>query len=86
MRLRCPECRTRRTDPALMALHRLHCIRPLCHCEGVPFAGGLAAHRPGTLGCDLHPLAPLTRAERRGESPEMLAYIAARMPGPDVPF
>jgi hypothetical protein len=84
--MRCPECRTRRVDPALMVLHRLHCTRPLCHCEGVPFEGGLAAHRPGARGCDSHPLAPLTRAERRGESPAWLAYIAARMPGPDVPF
>ena len=58
-----------------MVLHRLHCKRPLCHCEGVPFAGGLAAHRPGTLGCDHHPFAGLHRAERRGEAPEILADI-----------
>lgn len=69
-----------------MALHRLQCQRPLCTCEGVPFENGLAAHRPGTLGCDLHPLAPLTRAERRGEAPEVLARIARHLPGPDVPF
>ena len=73
-----------------MALHRLHCKRPLCNCEGVPFSGGLAHHRPGTLGCDHHPFAGLTRAERRGEAPEILADIERRLraslPGPDVPF
>lgn len=90
MILRCPECRTRRVDGALMALHRLHCIRPLCHCEGVPFERGLGAHRPGTRGCESHPLAGLQRAERRGEAPEVLEdierLIRARMPDPSIPF
>lgn len=89
-RLRCPECRTRRTDPHAMALHRLKCMRPLCTCEGVPFEHGLAAHRPGTQGCDQHPFAGLHRAERHGASPAELADIERRiramLPGPDVPF
>lgn len=90
MTLRCPECRTRRVDPHLMALHRLTCVRPLCSCEGVPFVRGLGSHRPGTYGCDHHPFAGLHRAERRGESPAELARIEATirasLPGPDVPF
>lgn len=89
-RLRCPQCRTRRTSGHAMALHRLKCIRPLCTCEGVPFEGGLAAHRPGTVGCDQHPMAGLHRAERYGATPEQLQEIErellARRPGPDVPF
>lgn len=74
-----------------MALHRIACgPRPLCHCEGVPFSGGLAAHRPGTRGCDLHPMAGLDRAARHGataaELVEIEARIRAGLPGPDVPF
>lgn len=73
-----------------MTLHRLKCVRPLCHCEGVPFAGGLAAHRPGTVGCDHHPFAGLHRAQRYGASDAELADIERRiretLPGGDVPF
>ena len=76
-----------------MALHRLKCVRPTCNCEGVPFAGGLAKHRPGTVGCDHHPFAGLHRAERHGASPAELVEIERRLrehiaglPGPDVPF
>jgi hypothetical protein len=89
-RLRCPECRTRRTDPRAMALHVAQCMRPLCTCEGVPFQNGLAHHRKGTRGCTHHPLAGLDRAERHGASPAELAdierRIRAELPGPDCPF
>lgn len=73
-----------------MAVHRAKCVRPLCTCEGVPFVGGLAAHRPGTIGCDHHPFAGLHRAERHGATPAELAEIERRiratLPGPDLPF
>lgn len=89
-RLRCPECRTRRTDPRAMADHVAQCKRPLCTCEGVPFEGGLGVHRPGTIGCIHHPLAGLHRAERHGATPAELAdierRIRAELPGDDVPF
>lgn len=89
-RLRCPECRTRRTDPHAMALHRLQCNRPLCFCEGVPFEGGLGGHRPGTIGCDQHPFAGLHRAARHGATADELERIERRItaeqPGADCPF
>lgn len=89
-RLRCPECRTRRTDAHAMTVHLFSCVRPLCTCEGVPFVGGLAAHRPGTRGCVHHPLAGLDRAARYGASSEELEAIERRiraeLPGADVPF
>lgn len=43
-RLRCPQCRTRRTDKHLMVLHELKCKRPLCHC----LTGATYPHRPGS--------------------------------------
>lgn len=89
-RYRCPQCRTRRTDARAMSDHVARCIRPLCTCEGVPFANGLAAHRPGTIGCDHHPFAGLHRAARYGASDAELDDIERRirsgLPGPDVPF
>lgn len=89
-RLRCPNCRTRRTDPHAMVLHRLTCDRALCTCEGVPFERGLATHRKGTRGCVHHPMAALDRAARHGASDSELASIERRiraeLPGPDVPF
>jgi len=73
-----------------MANHRMQCRRPLCSCEGVPFAGGLAHHRPGTLGCIHHPFAGLHRAMRDGADQAELDHIErqirAGLPGPDVPF
>ncbi|MBT9467112.1 hypothetical protein [Hydrogenophaga sp.] len=53
-RLRCPECRTRRTDSHSMVLHVLACKRPLCHCGGYPYA-----HRPGGGECHLNPEAQM---------------------------
>lgn len=89
-RLRCPNCRTRRTDPVAMRNHMPVCSKPFCFCEGVPFEKGLAHHRPGTRGCEKHPLAGLDRAARHGASEAELAdierRIRAELPGSDVPF
>lgn len=89
-RLRCPVCRTRRTDAHAMFLHQLQCKQDSCDCEGVPFQNGLAHHRKGTVGCMHHPFAGLHRAERHGASPAELAdierRIRAELPGSDVPF
>lgn len=76
-RLRCPECRTRRTDPHLMALHRLTCKRPLCRCGGFIFEGGLAHHRPGSPYCDHHERGPLMQALRGVDDPEAQLQILA---------
>lgn len=66
-RLRCPECRTRRTDPRAMSMHRIRCKRPLCHC----MAGATYPHRPGSFKtCDYHPLAGMFRALLCGATKE----------------
>lgn len=71
-RLRCPQCRTRRTDPHVMVLHRLHCGRPLCHCLAVTFP-----HRPSSFpACDLNPLAGYFRALLHGATREQADDIA----------
>jgi hypothetical protein len=89
-RLRCPNCRTRRTDPRKMAEHVAQCLQDSCSCEGVPFERGLGTHRKGTRGCMHHPLAGLDRAARHGASDSELANIERRiraeLPGPDCPF
>ena len=77
-RLRCPQCRTRRTDPHAMVLHRLQCKRPLCHCGGFVFdPGGLAHHRPGSPCCDQHPRGPLMQALRGVDDPNEQLQILA---------
>lgn len=89
-RLRCPNCRTRRTDPIAMREHMLVCAKGFCTCEGVPFERGLGTHRKGTRGCVHHPFAGLDRAARHGATDAELAEIEQRikaeLPGPDVPF
>lgn len=71
--LRCPACRTRRVDPHLMVLHRLHCPRPLCHCGGFWFA-----HRPGSgPTCDQHPRGKLNQALRGVTDPDERLTILA---------
>lgn len=89
-RLRCPNCRTRRTDPHAMAEHVRNCSRETCNCEGVPFERGLGTHRKGTRGCQHHPFAGLDRAARHGATPDELAQIEQRikaeLPDPSIPF
>lgn len=84
-RLRCPECRTRRTDPHAMVLHRLRCARPMCHCGGPMFIGGLSKHRPGTRFCIQHPRGSLQVALRGvtdlDEQLQILADWAFDTPG-----
>lgn len=70
-RLRCPRCRTRRTDAHAMVVHRLICPKNVwCHCGGPAFVDGLSKHRPGTLYCDRHPEGPLHVALRYAVSKE----------------
>lgn len=72
MVLRCPECRTRRTDPRLMAFHRIHCKRPLCDCMRVPHP-----HRPGSYPlCKADPMSDVRLARMHGASDEEAADIA----------
>ena len=73
IRLRCPECRTRRTDPSLMVKHELKCSRPVCHCLSVTHP-----HRPGSYPlCEHNPMSGLLLAVRAGTDAEEAADIAA---------
>lgn len=72
-RLRCPECRTRRTDPRSMVMHRLQCNRPLCHC----LTGATHPHRPGSFRtCACNPLAGMFLALAYGATKEEAEEIA----------
>lgn len=74
-RLRCPECRTRRTDPRLMVLHRLKCERPLCHCLRVTHP-----HRPGSFPlCECNPMSDALLALLSGVSDEEAFDIAVEI-------
>lgn len=78
---RCPECRTRRTDPRKMLLHVLACKRaPVCSCGSYPYP-----HRPLSGMCALNPDAQVALALRAGTPPEQLLDVAAavafHMPG-----
>jgi hypothetical protein len=65
-RLRCPECRTRRTDPRSMVLHVLKCKRPLCHCLRVTHP-----HRPGSYPlCEQSLYSDVLKAALEGASEE----------------
>jgi hypothetical protein len=79
-RLRCPECRTRRTDPHAMVLHVLRCKRPLCHCLGLTYP-----HRPMSGLCHLNPEAQVSRAldaAGPGDNPvDLFLDVALSMPG-----
>lgn len=71
--LRCPECRTRRTDRRLMTEHRIWCKRPLCHC----MTGATFPHRPGSFKtCTCHPLAGMFLALAYGATDEEAQDIA----------
>lgn len=69
--LRCPECRTRRADPHLMALHVLNCPRPLCTCGSYTYP-----HRPMAGLCTLNPDAQVTLAARAGTPKHELLDVA----------
>lgn len=74
-RLRCPECRTRRTDPHSMVLHRLACKRPLCHCLRVTHP-----HRPGSYPlCEQNPMSDVLQALLQGVSDEEALDIAVEI-------
>lgn len=70
-RLRCPECRTRRTDPRAFILHCMGCTRPLCHCGSYAYP-----HRPLGGMCTLNPDAQVTLASRGGTPGEELLDVA----------
>lgn len=56
-----------------MALHVLHCKRPLCHCLRVPHP-----HRPASFPlCEQAMWSDLLKAALEGASHEQLADIAA---------
>lgn len=75
MRLRCPQCRTRRTDAHAMVLHRLQCERPVCECLRVPHP-----HRPGSYPlCAHRPMSDVLLAVLQGASDEQAAEIAAEI-------
>jgi hypothetical protein len=69
-RLRCPNCRTRRTDPHAMVLHQLRCRQVDCTCGGYHFK-----HRQGSPLCVGNPWGDLNAARARGETPEVLEDI-----------
>lgn len=53
MVLRCPECRTRRSNAALLLAHQTLHRHTWCLCPGPPWSAALGKHRPGTYGCHL---------------------------------
>lgn len=79
-RYRCPECRTRRTDPRKMILHAMECMRPLCACGSYPYP-----HRLGGGMCTHNPDAQVLLASRAGTPDDELLDVAAdvafNMPG-----
>lgn len=58
---RCPECRTRRKDPALFTKHLQDTGHRLCICGGYHYA-----HRPGSPYCVKNPTSALHEASRHG--------------------
>jgi hypothetical protein len=68
---RCPQCRTRRKDAHLMALHELQCPRPACHCGSYAHP-----HRPLSGLCTLNPDAQVALAARAGTPQEDLLDVA----------
>lgn len=72
--LRCPECRTRRVDPHLMVLHRLHCERAVCTCGGYHYK-----HRHGSTLCVHNPRSVLIVAQQHGASADELADLMAEV-------
>lgn len=70
-RMRCPECRTRRTDPRAFLLHVMSCERPVCHCGSYTYP-----HRPMSGMCTLNPDAQVALAARAGTPPEQLLEVA----------
>jgi hypothetical protein len=79
-RYRCPECRTRRTDPRKMILHVMECMRPLCFCGSYTYP-----HRPESGMCANNPDAQVKLASRAGTPDEDLddVYfsVVTSMPG-----
>jgi hypothetical protein len=70
-RYRCPECRTRRTDPHLMVLHIFKCKRPLCHCLRVTHP-----HRPGSFPlCEQNFYSDILKAALEGATREDVENI-----------
>lgn len=69
---RCVQCRTRRADRHLLALHEQQCKRPLCDCGGYHFR-----HRPGSRLCEHNPMSAVLLASRAGTPDEELPDIAA---------
>jgi hypothetical protein len=69
-RLRCPNCRTRRTDPHAMVLHMLTCKQRDCTCGGYHFK-----HRWGSPLCVGNDLSDVRLAARQGEPDEVLEEI-----------
>lgn len=48
---RCPDCRTRRSTPALMRAHQTAHEHTWCLCPGPAWSAALGKHRLGTPGC-----------------------------------
>lgn len=70
MLFRCPDCRTRRKDWKLFTRHLRESGHSLCKCGGYNYQ-----HRPGSPYCVSNPWSEYLDAERRGESPDVLAEI-----------
>jgi hypothetical protein len=79
-RYRCPQCRTRRTDPHLMVLHVMDCMRPLCFCGAYTYP-----HRYLGGDCFHNADAQVKHASRAGtpddELRDVAAAVAFSMPG-----
>jgi hypothetical protein len=68
---RCPQCRTRRHDPNVLAEHIRKSGHRLCRCGGYHYS-----HRPGSPYCEANPLSIMYLAARSGEPDESLIRLA----------